>query len=438
MAASNILDLQDSSSGSNPKRSKKQQLYYGWIILVVSLIMITVSYGIRFSFGVFFKSLEQDFGLSRAMTSGIFSIYMILGSFFALIGGWLADRYGVKIMFTVLGFFAFLGLALTSLATELWHLLLSYSLLVAIGTGPIYPVVISIATRWFQKRRGLALAIVTCGIGLGSILMVPFAAYLITSYGWRFSFVIIGVIVLVITIPCSLFFKKAPSALPEGNIQGTTDNISSYPYQNEKGGFSFKRAFKIRNLWLIFTIWFLYSLCSFIVITHLVPHAIDLGVATMQAATILSIIGFATIPSRILIGMASDKFGRKPLAFFSALIMAAAMVWLIYSSSLWMFYVFAIVIGVAFGGITPSITAMVGDIFGVRNIGAIMGVLEVSWVLGAAAGPALAGYVFDTTGTYFLAFLVGVIAAFMVAALIQLIRLPAARNIAPIIGKEPS
>lgn len=420
------LALKDSGSSPEPSTNKKQ-FYYGWVVLVVCLVLITMTYGIRFSFGVFFKPLEQDFGWTRALTSGIFSVYMILGSLFAILGGWVADRYGARKLFMVMGFFAFLGLALTSQAHELWYILLSYSLLVAIGTGPTYAVTTSIATRWFTKRRGLALAIVTSGVGLGSILMAPVAAYLIENYGWRFSFVVIGLIALIIIIPCSLFFKKAPNdatALSEDKNQRAPDLNSSEGQQKETGGFSLSQALRSRNFGLIASIWFFYSFCLFTVMTHVVPHAIDLGIAPIQAASILSISGFVTIPSRILTGIASDKLGRKPLALISALLMAAALLWLIFSSSLWMLYLFAAVFGAAYGGLSPSSTAIVGDTFGVRNIGVIMGVLEVGWVFGAAIGPALAGYIFDTTGNYFLAFLFGVLAALIIAVLVLFLKAP--------------
>jgi len=148
---------------------QKTAFYYGWIILAICLIVIAVSYGIRLSFGVFFKSLEQEFAWSRALTSSVFSVYALLGCVFAVLGGWIADRFGPKIVFISMGIFSFLGLAFASLVTEPWQLFLCYGLLVAAGTGSTYPVATSIASRWFPKKRGFAISIVTSGVGLGSI-----------------------------------------------------------------------------------------------------------------------------------------------------------------------------------------------------------------------------------------------------------------------------
>lgn len=416
------------------KKEGKERFYYGWVIVALCLLLITNTYGIRFSFGVFFKSLEHEFDLTRALTSGIFSVYMLLGSLSAFIGGWMADRYGPRIVCLIMGAFTFLGLALSSQVTALWHLFLSYSLLAAIGTGPTYVVATSTATRWFKERRGLALAIVTCGVGLGSILMAPVAAYLIENYEWRFSFLIIGLIALVIMIPCASFFKKAPSevmVLSEDKNQETVDP-NSLERPKEATGFSLSQAFRARNFWLITSIWFCYSFCLFTVMTHIVPYATDSGIAPLQAASILSVLGFASIPSRILMGIASDRFGRKLAGLVAAVLMVAAMVLLIQASSLWMLYVFAAIFGAAYGGLSPSTTAIVGDTFGVRHIGAIMGTLEIGWVLGAALGPALAGYVFDTTGKYFLAFVFGILVALIIIVLFLLIQTPTTQT------KEPS
>ena len=153
---------------------KTRHFYYGWVILAVCLMLIIAGYGVRYSFGTFFTSLETEFGSNRFFTSAIFSVYMLLGSVTSVIAGWAADRYGPKRVFLIMALFSLLGLLLTSQAEALWHLLITYSLLLAIGTGPVYIVATSMAAKWFEKKRGLAIAIVTSGVGLGSIITVSY------------------------------------------------------------------------------------------------------------------------------------------------------------------------------------------------------------------------------------------------------------------------
>lgn len=421
------LIVKDSNSGSNSGK-KKGRFYYGWIVLASCLILVTISYGIRFSFGVFFKSLEQEFSWTRAMTSGVFSIYMLFGALCAIAGGWAVDRYGAKIVFLIMAFFAFLGLSLTGRVNEPWHLFVSYSLLVAMGTGPTYVIVNALASRWFTKRRGLASAIVTSGVGLGTILMAPIADYLISGYGWRFSYFIMGVISLIIMIPCALSLKRAPSETTGEKPEAIKLNSSDGQNPPRPREFSALQAAKTRNFWLFISIWFLYSICLFTITTHIVRHALDLGIASMAAASIISISGFANIPSRLLMGIASDRFGRRRIAVICCLLMAASMLWVSQSSSLWMLYLFAVAFGAAYGGLAPPVVAIVGDVFGLRHIGAIFGMLEIGWVSGGAVGPALAGYIFDTTRSYDLAFLLTMVAALIMAVLFLLLRLPVAQT----------
>ena len=162
--------------------------------------------------------------------------------------------------------------------------------------------------------------------------------------------------------------------------------------------------------------------------THIVGQAIDLGNTPIQAALILTFMGAANVPCRILMGFATDRFGKKRIAIICGLFMAGAMLWLTQASSLWMLYVFAIVFGAAYGGLAPPTVAIVGDTFGLRHIGVIFGSLEIGWTAGAAVGPALAGYIFDTTGSYYLAFLLGMIGILIVVVLFPTVRAATAKT----------
>ena len=160
------------------------------------------------------------------------------------------------------------------------------------------------------------------------------------------------------------------------------------------------------------------------VIAHLVRYAIDVGLDPLQAAGVMSVMGIASIPSRIAAGLLADRFGRRWVAIACAAVMAASMLWLTLSSGAVMLYVFAAVFGAAYSGLGPSTNAIVGDTFGVRHLGSIMGALEVAWVSGAAVGPALAGYVFDSTGSYTVAFNLAVGASLVIVVLVVLVTRP--------------
>ena len=398
------------------------------MILAACLTVITANVGIIFSFGVFFKSLEEEFGWTRALTSGVFSLSSLLSSVFVVVGGWNLDRYGPRVIFTVMGFSTALGLFLTSQASTLVHLYLSYSLLLAIGTGASYVVVASTVSRWFARRRGLAIAIATSGGGLGPIIMTPVAAYLISSYGWRTSYLIMGLMALFIIVPCAQLLRKVPSkatALTEGERLelinwGSPEESGS----NEAKAHSLSQAVKTRNFWLFVFIWLFFAYTLYMVLSHVVRHGIDMGLTTMQAGTVLSMIGGASIIGRLVMGRVSDSKGRKQVAMICALFLAVAMLFLTMASSLWTLYLFAVIFGLSFGGFSPPMVALVGETFGLRYLGAIMGVIETGWCAGAALGPALTGHIFDIQGSYYLSFLSGVISMLTVIVLIRFLKAP--------------
>ncbi len=390
----------------------------GFLIAVVGL-------GTRYSFGVFFKSIETEFALTRGATSGVFSIYMLLCCVFAVLGGWALDRYGPKVVVFLMGSFTGLSLLLTSQANSAWQLLISYGLLLSLGTGAIYAVVNSTASRWFDKKRGFVLGITTSGGGFGAIVMAPFATYLISNFGWRTAFIVMGLIAWLVISSMCLILKKDPGdmgLLPDGvKSEAAQPGPQKKEGKAQLTGPSLLQASRTSNFWFLGLIWLLLSLDVHLVFVHVVPYAVDMGNSLMDAAIILALIGGTTIPGRLLVGRASDTIGRKAPAIACAVLQVGALLWLMWAQELWMLYVFAIAFGFLWGGLGVLTTALIGDVFGMRSIGAIMGMMSAGWALGAASGPAIGGYIFDVSGTYFMAFAAGAVAILIAALLVALV-----------------
>jgi len=390
----------------------------GFLIAVVGL-------GTRYSFGVFFKSIESEFALTRGATSGVFSIYMLLCCVFAVLGGRALDRYGPKVVVFLMGSFTGLSLLLTSQANSAWQLLISYGLLLSLGTGAIYAVVNSTASRWFDKKRGFVLGITTSGGGFGAIVMAPFATYLISNFGWRTAFIVMGLIAWLVISSMCLILKKDPGdmgLLPDGvKSEAAQPGPQKKEIKAQLTGPSLLQASRTSNFWFLGLIWLLLSLDVHLVFVHVVPYAVDMGNSLMDAAIILALIGGTTIPGRILVGRVSDTIGRKAPAIACAVLQVGALLWLMWAQELWMLYVFAIAFGFLWGGLGVLTTALIGDVFGMRSIGAIMGMMSAGWALGAASGPAIGGYIFDVSGTYFMAFAAGAVAILIAALLVALV-----------------
>jgi len=369
----------------------RDKLFYGWVVVIAFFIIGITLYGIHFSFGVFFKSIESEFNLTRAATSAILSANMLLAGVFSFFAGWALDRYGPKVVVLLMGIFTGLSLVLTSQVNALWQIFLTYSLLLAMGTGPLYVVPMSAVSRWFDKKRGLALGLSSLGIGLGTVIMAPFATYLITNFDWHTAYLIIGLIAWLIVIPLSRLLKKDPreiGALPDG-VKSCRQEVKSKENSIQLIDSSLWLVFRKRSFWILVSTWFLFASSVFLVFTHLVPHVTDIGFSAGEAAAVLSLIGMGSIPGRLVMGIASDRIGRKSAIIICTLLQSGAMVWLLWARDLWMFYLFALIFGFAHSGLGPSMAALIGDTFGLGKIGAIFGLLEVGFGIGAAIGPAI-------------------------------------------------
>lgn len=383
----------------------KNKIFYGWAVVLAGMMVMLVTMGVRYSYGVFFKSIEGAFDLSRGATSLIFSVQMLFSGLFSALGGWALDRYGPKRVTFVMGTLGGLSLFMSSQARSAWQLVLSYGLLAAAGTGGTYTVVGTTVSRWFDKKRGLALGTATIGGPLGAVVMAPFAAYLISHFGWRWSFAVLGLVSWAVMSASSLLMKADPADMglfPDGAKSGSSGvGKQDHGDRDEGPGVSSLQAFKTRSFWFLGATFLSLSLSVHLILTHAVPHAMDMGIEQMEAALILSLTGAGGILGRLTIGRASDMIGRRAPAITCALVQAASLLWVIWVRDLRMFYLFAVIFGICWGGLGMLTTALVSDIFGTRkNIGTIMGVALTGWSIGAAFGPALGGFVFDLSGHY--------------------------------------
>ena len=398
------------------------------MVVGVLFVIGAVLMGASRSFGVFFKSIESEFDLTRATTSAILSVSMLFVPISSILGGWALDRFGPRIVLSLMGLFAGLGLLLASQAGTVWQLFAAYSLL-AIGTGAIFVVTMSTVSRWFDKNRGLAVGIAGAGGGLGLLAMAPFATFLVSEFDWRMAYLILGLVVWLIVVPLSRLPRRDPhemAALPDSAAPESMDRqppaLDTRGENLEPSGLSVRGAFKTRGFWLVMFIWLLIAFCMMLVSTHIVPHATDLGSSALEAATILGLMSGATAAGMVLLGIVADRLGRKKVAVICALLGSVAMLWLAWAQDLSMLYVFAIVQGLALGGFVSSFTPLLGDTFGLRRIGSILGVLDVGWAVGAVTGPIVGGIVFDVSNSYSLAFLIGAAALGMIALLAASVR----------------
>ncbi len=396
----------------------RQKFFYGWVIVAASTVIMSMHVGLMYSYGVFFKHLIADFGWSRAATSGVHSLFMVCHGGSAIPMGWLADRFGPAKVMAACAFIAGVGLALTSQVNTLWQLYLTYGLIFGIGEGAGFTTTTSTTARWFIKRRGLALGIVASGAGLGTLIIAPVSESLIAAFDWSTAYLVLGAAAWTIMIPSALMLRRDPV---EKGLQpyGGNELITALNIEKEEevtageGGISFKAAARYKPLWMLSIVYFLFNFCLQMVMVHLVNYATDIGIASLIAATFISIIGIGSFLGRLLMGAASDRIGANNALLTCCIIMMSTLTFLIFSRELWMFYLFAIVFGFAYGGEVPQMPVMVGQFFGMRAVAALVGVTVFGATMGGALGAWVGGKVFDVTQSYQLAFAIAAATSFV-------------------------
>ena len=389
--------------------SRDSRLFYGWVILF-ACVLISFVFGFFYNFGVFFKPLQSEFGWSRALTSTLSSVSTIVYCIAAVLVGWLTDKIGPKKVLVICAVLVGAGLALSGTANTLWQLYIFWAGMLAAGTGIIYSLPAATVQRWFVKRRGIVLGIYMSGIGLGTLILSLLCNYLIDAYGWRNAFQISGVIGFVILIIPAFLIYRTPE---ERGLKpyGAEETPAGQPPASSSAeyGLTTGEALRSKAFWTAWVIHTLASIPLLIVMVHIVPHCIDMGISKAAAAGALGLIAAIGIAGRLLMGAIADKTGFKFGVGISLALCSVMMLFLIPIRSVWMVYLFAIVYGIGYGGKSATLPGFVGYLMGTRALPVLIGVIATAWGVAGAIGPPLGGYVFDITHSYTVAFIVGAV-----------------------------
>lgn len=414
----------------------KSGFFYGWVIVAVSAILLTMYAGTMYSFGVFFKPLVAEFGWTRAATSGVYSTFTICHGAFAILMGWLADRFGPARVMALCGFVMGLGLVLSSQVNALWQFYVSYGLIVGLAAGGPFVISTSTTARWFTRRRGLALGVVASGFGIGTMIVVPTIERLIAAFGWSRAYLVLGVAVWVVIIGSALLLRRdaEDAGQPASGMReplphtaaSTNGAVSQMPV---KTGITVGRVARSKQLWIMISAYLLFSFCLQTVMAHLVNHATDLGISALVAATFISLIGAGSITGRLGMGTASDRIGGNNALIVCCVVLVTTLLWLIFAREVWMFYAFAIVFGFAYGGEVPQMPVLVGRLFGLSGVGVVMGMVILGTTVGGAIGSWAAGQIFDSTNSYRVAFIIAAVAS--VLAVVAALALKKQRSLVP-------
>ena len=359
--------------------------------------------GLFFTFGVLFPEFEKEFGWSRAQISGASSTMFIVMGVLGIAMGRVNDQIGPRILLTASTVVFALGFILMSRMTALWHLYLFYGLLCGLGIAAHDVVVLSTVARWFTRGRGLMSGLVKTGAGIGQLIVPLFAAFFILRHGWRDATMVVGLVALIVMVIAAQVVRRDPKSLglrPWGDDQKEVANVVT-----QEAGLDLKQAVRTRQFWLISMAKLADWYCLFTIIIHVVPHGIDQGLEPATAAIVLSVIGGCSILGRLILGAGFDYLGTKRSLLIAFALLFLSVVFLqLLSDPRWLF-AFAFVYGIGHGGFFAIASPSVAEYFGTRSHGVIFGIVMFTGSIGGTLGPWLSGWLYDSTGTYDIAFL---------------------------------
>ncbi|MBI4762981.1 MAG: MFS transporter [Deltaproteobacteria bacterium] len=402
--------------------NKIKNLYYGWVMVFLAVIGLTVL-GIQvYSFGIFIKPVTQELQVTRGALAMAMSLPGFFGGLFQIFAGRLADQYGPRYLVAASGVSIFIGCTLMWRAQALWEIYLINLLPMLVGNACGYLPMVSNISRWFGPRyRGTAIGIVVAGFTLGGTIGPMMIQSFISSFGWRRAYFFMGLIFIVVLGIISQFMKHTPQKMglqPWGEepvpvmaspppIAGPLPILIGDPGAVE--GLSLLEALKTSQFWIFSLIGIIFIFTWMSMVQHLAPHATDIGIPAMTAAGIVSLIAVGGIFGKLVFGVIVSWTGARKAICGCLVLFTLPQLMLFFSNGIGLLYCFALIFGFAYGGMVTLTNVGTAEFFGVKSIGTILAVYFYVTSLGGLSGPPVFGYIFDRTGGYHLAFLISII-----------------------------
>ncbi len=370
-----------------------------WLIVAA---LFVVTYGVSVplaAYGVFLPVIAEHFGWTRGAVSAALSLNLLVGGIAGFAVGTLADRHGPRVLLAATMALAGTGFALVAAVSTLWQLYLLVGLVAGVGTSSFYVLGTATVTHWFDDRRGLALALVLIGFNLGYITGGPAAAWLITRLGWRVAYYVLGSGCGLVTTIAALGVRL-PRQAERAALRRPRPAVASGAARGGAHGITLLESLTDPRQWALNVSWLLIGGIAIMISVHAVPFARDQGVSLTGASLALTAYGIGSAIGRLLGGTLSDRVGARHTIAAAFVLQIAALVGLLWVPSRAGLLLSLMAFGAGFAASDTVVAQVVPQVFGMRALGAIMGILTLGWRCGAAIGPALAGFLYDLTGSY--------------------------------------
>lgn len=390
--------------------TRKTPFFFGWNIVITMIFGMTLAYGIRSSFSVFFPHVLDTFHWDRGVTSIMFSLNLLVCGIAAPFAGALVDRWKPRVVVIIGIFLLGFSIAACYFASQLWHYYLLFGVMVPIGTALCgSPALNPAIMNWFQKRRGLAMGLGQIGGGFG-FAYVMLLEWMMGITKWQYSFFVMGGMVIVIMLPLYLLFYYNRPEDKKMKAYGEDDpavKAAKASLADNGPDWTVRSALKTYQLWfIVFSNFCFWGLGNYLVTAHQIKFAEDAGFSSLTAASIFALYGIISILGQVAASL-SDNIGREKTITIAVLLMLVGLGSLMSvhsTADMWRLYIYAVCGGLATGLFTPTVMVAAGDLFHGKNIGAISALELTGLGIGGMIGPWLGGYIYDVQKSYMLAF----------------------------------
>jgi MFS family permease len=385
------------------------RFFYGYVILALCFANMVVMRGVNGAFGVYYLALLDEFAWSRSDGASIASINFLVYAMASPVVGFAFDRLGPRLLMPLGAALVGGGFVLSSFAASLPDMYISYGIVTALGQGALgFVSHNALISYWFVRRRATAIGIASMGQGVGALVMVPVTQMLVSSIGWRWTYIVTGSLMLLVLVPANAFLQRRKPAdvgqFPDGESAPTTPTAGARADKPiNRRDWTLNDAVRTFPFWCIVIGHFALGTALFMINTHAIAHFVAVGYEKLTASFYFGLIGFIRIGATILWGTVSDRLGRSQaygVAVFVTVLGVSCMIAMTAGAPLWLVYLTIALYGVGHSAGNPTYGAVIGDIFSGHKIGLIFGFLEVSFGFGSAFGSWIGGFLFDSTGSY--------------------------------------
>ena len=406
--------------------------YYGWYVVAALFFATFTGVGARQGFGIFVETWEKDFGVSTSVISIAAAVGWIANGVSQPIFGILSDRLGGKPILVFGTLVLGIGTIAVAASPNPWVLMILYGLVCSFASGAVsFTPAGTIVSRWFIRNRGKAMGLLAAGGSVSGIVMIPFLAYFLLATSWQTVWIVVGVFTIVVGVPLlAIVLKNHPKdmgLLPDGNApvgDSNAENINvdlrgEHELKAPLSSDSWRDSFRSAPMWQLSIAYWVCGVTTASISVHFVRWASSEGIAPQNAAVAFGVLSAINAIGVFTVGYFSDRMQRKNLLGAVYLIRGLAFVSLVVLPGYSALWAFAIIGGASWLATVPLTTSIAADVYGVKHIGVLAGLINFSHQLGGGLAVILFGLVFDKWETYDPAFIAGAI-TLLVAGIVSL------------------